>query len=278
MSDPRWVAFTDLDESLLDREGYTFDAASPALHELRTRGIPLVLCTSKTMAETLQFRTLLMNEDPFVVEGGGGIYVPQGYFEKLPRPQEDRGPYVLLPLSVGHEEVLKGIGHLKEFTANSIRAFDDMTPEEIAADTKLPLDLAHLAKAREFDEPFKFIRREGEFGFHLSRIAAERSLRVTRGGRYYHLHGDTDKGRAVDVLKKLFARKLGPIRTLAVGDSEMDLPMLATVEAPIAVLRENGRHDTVLTAGVKHLLRVPKAGPAGWNMGVLEVLGNRTTG
>jgi len=268
-----WVAFTDLDESLLDREGYSFEPARSALEELRRRGIPLVLCTSKTAAETRHFRSLLDNRDPFVVEAGGGIYVPKGYFEKLPRQQEDRGPYVLLPLAKGHEDILRGLGHLKEFTANSVRAFDDMSAEEIAADTKLPLDLALLAKDREFDEPFKFVRREGEFSSHLSRVAAERSLRVTRGGRYYHLHGETDKGVAVRVLIRLFAQKLGRVRTLAVGDSEMDLPMLEAVDLPIAVLREDGRHDTVLTTGVRNLMRVPERGPKGWNSAILKALG-----
>jgi mannosyl-3-phosphoglycerate phosphatase len=267
-----WVVFTDLDESLLDRASYTFDPARPALEELQARGIPLVLCTSKTAAETLHYRTLLDNPHPFIVEGGGGIYVPQGYFEKLPKPHEDRGPYTLLPLAAGYEEILRGLGHLKEFTANSIRGFDDMTPEQIAADTGLPLELARLAKEREFDEPFKFIRREGEFCYQLTRIAAERFLRITRGGRYYHLHGDTDKGKAVQVLIALFAQKLGRIRTMAVGDSEMDLPMLGAVDAPIAVLRESGQHDPVLVNGVKHLRRVPAPGPAGWDQGVRAAL------
>jgi mannosyl-3-phosphoglycerate phosphatase len=277
MSPLPWVAFTDLDESLLDREAYSFEAARPALEELRRQNIPLVLCTSKTAAETLRFRTLLENRDPFVVEGGGGIYIPKGYFDKLPRSHEDRGEYLLLPLGRGHEDVLKGLGHLKEFTANSIRAFDDMTAEEIAADTRLPLELARLAKDREFDEPFKFVRREGEFAPHLSRVAGERSLRVTRGGRYYHLHGEVDKGMATQTLIRLFAQKLGRVRTLAVGDSEMDFPMLGAVDVPIAVLRENGRHDPVLTTGVKDLLRVPRPGPAGWNDAVLQVLKDRVS-
>jgi mannosyl-3-phosphoglycerate phosphatase len=269
---PSWVAFTDLDESLLDRENYSFAPAQAALEELRRRNIPLVLCTSKTASETLHFRSLLQNQDPFVVEGGGGIYVPKGCFPKLPKPQEDRGPYVLLPLSTGHEDILRGIGHLKEFTANSIRAFDDLTPEEIAAETGLSVDIARLAKEREFDEPFKFIRREGEFCYQLTRIAAERFLRITRGGRYYHLHGDTDKGKAVSLLISLYAQKLGRIRTLAVGDSEMDLPMLAAVDVPIAVLRDSGRHDPVLVNGVKHLRRIDLPGPAGWDKGIREAL------
>jgi mannosyl-3-phosphoglycerate phosphatase len=267
-----WVVFTDLDESLLDRERYSFDEARPALEEVRRRGIPLILCTSKTASETLAVQQRLGIDTPFIVEAGGGVVVPRGLFPKLPSPHEERGGRVLLPLAAGREEVLRGLGHLKEFTANSIRGFDDMTAEEIAADTGLPVGTARLAREREFDEPFKFVRREGEFAAHLPRVAREVGLRVTRGGRYYHLHGDTDKGRAVAVVASLYRAKLGAIRTLAVGDSEMDLPMLAAVDVPIAVQRDDGRHDAVLVSGVARLRAIPAKGPAGWNAGVLQAL------
>ena len=269
-----WVVFSDLDESLLDRETYRFEEARPALEEIRRRGIPLVLCTSKTAAETLHFERLLGISEPFIVESGGGMYVPKGYFPKLTGTVVDRGAHQLIPLAAGREKVLAGLGHLKEFTANSIRGFDDMTAEEVAEETGLSLEMARLAKERDFDEPFKFVRREEEFAPHLARVALERGLRVNRGGRYYHLHGDTDKGYAVEMLKAHFVRERGPLRTIGIGDSELDFPMLAVVDVPIAVQRRDGTYDPVLTAGVKNLRRAPGRGPAGWNAGVLEALGN----
>lgn len=272
MKDAPWVIFSDLDESLLDRSDYSFDEARPALDEVQRRGIPLVLCTSKTAGETLRFQSLLGIEGPFVVEGGGGVYVPRGWFERLPGTPQVRGRHLLLPLAESRDEVLQGLSYLKECTGNGIRGFDDMSAEEIAEETGLPLEMAVLAKDREFDEPFKFVRGEDEFASHLPRLAYERRLRVTRGGRYYHLHGDTDKGRGVDLLLRLYRRRFGRVRSLAVGDSEMDLPMLAAVDRPIAVQRPDGRHDFVLSSRVKGILRVEAPGPAGWNRGVLEVL------
>ena len=270
--EPPWVVFTDLDESLLDRR-YSFDLARSALDVLRRRRIPLVLCTSKTVSETVHFQKLLGVDSPFVVEGGGAVYAPRGYFDRLPNSWEHRGPHAVQPLSVGREAILRGLGHLKEFTANSIRGFDDMTVEEVARDTGLPTEMAKLAMDREFDEPFKFVRREGEFAAHLSRVARERELRVTRGGRYFHLHGDTDKGRAVQVLLRLFAQKLGKFRSVAIGDSEMDLPMLASVDVPVAIPRAGGGIDPVLALGVPASLRAPSAGPKGWSAAVLNILG-----
>jgi len=47
-----FVIFTDLDGTLLDAETYSYEAARPALAMLKKRQIPVVLCTSKTRAET----------------------------------------------------------------------------------------------------------------------------------------------------------------------------------------------------------------------------------
>ncbi len=268
----QWVVFTDLDETLLDREGYGFEAARPALEEVRRRGIPLVLCTSKTAAETLHFQRLLGAGGPFVVEAGGGVWVPKGCFDALPGKPVDRGAHELLPLAAGREEVLRGMRHLKAVTADSIRGFEEMTAAEIAGETGLPIELARLSKEREFDEPFRFTRREAEFAERLPAAAAARGLRVSRGGRYWHLHGDTDKGRAVEFLMALYRGRLGAIRTIAVGDSGIDLPMLAAVDVPIAVRRQDGTHDAALEAGVRGLRRTEGKGPAGWNEGVLEAL------
>ncbi|HLF95154.1 MAG TPA: HAD hydrolase family protein, partial [Planctomycetota bacterium] len=133
MKDVPWVVFSDLDESLLDRSSYAFDEARPALEEVKRRGIPLVLCTSKTAAETLRFQELLGIEGPFIVEGGGGVYVPRGGFDRLPGTPQVRGRHLLLPLAEGREEVLQGLGYVKECTGNAVRGFDDMSAEEISA-------------------------------------------------------------------------------------------------------------------------------------------------
>ena len=44
------LVFTDLDGTLLDHEDYSYAAANEALAELRSRRIPLILCSSKTAA------------------------------------------------------------------------------------------------------------------------------------------------------------------------------------------------------------------------------------
>ena len=42
---------SDLDGTLLDHDSYSYRAATPALAEIRRRGIPLILASSKTRLE-----------------------------------------------------------------------------------------------------------------------------------------------------------------------------------------------------------------------------------
>ena len=74
------VVFTDLDGTLLDRTTYSYASAVPALESLRQKKIPIVFCSAKTSAEQEAYRKELGIGDPFIVENGGAIFIPYGYF------------------------------------------------------------------------------------------------------------------------------------------------------------------------------------------------------
>ena len=71
-----YLVFTDLDGTLLD-EQYRFDAALPAIEALRERSVPLVLASSKTLAEMVPLALSLNLTAPFIAENGGVIGFPQ---------------------------------------------------------------------------------------------------------------------------------------------------------------------------------------------------------
>ena len=72
----RLLVVTDLDGTLLDHETYSYAEAAPALAELRRRGIPLVLASSKTRAEMELLHAELGLSDPFICENGAAICTP----------------------------------------------------------------------------------------------------------------------------------------------------------------------------------------------------------
>jgi mannosyl-3-phosphoglycerate phosphatase len=269
------VIFTDLDGTLLDHKTYTFTEALPALQLVTQRGIPLVFCSSKTRAEIEYWRKKLENLHPFISENGGGIFIPVSYFSadqigavwpKTEMINEDSvlvlgKPYSLLRTVM---QKLRRVGF-------AIRGFGDMTVAEVAETTGLSLEQAKLAKKREFDETFIFSGNPEEFA-ELLAFVREEGLRCSQG-KFHHLMGDNDKGKAVEILKSLYQRKFGDIVTIGLGDSPVDFPMLEKVDYPILVQNDKGEHHRGIT--LPNLMRVEGIGPEGWNKAVLMLIQER---
>src|SRR4030042_950735 len=102
----RILVFTDLDGTLLDHRTYSFEPARPALRIMRESDIPLIICTSKTRAEVQEIRAALGNIDPFIVENGGAIFVPEGYFSvELPASRSDSG-FLVVEMGTSYSRIL----------------------------------------------------------------------------------------------------------------------------------------------------------------------------
>ena len=229
---PDTIIFSDLDGTLLDAADYSFAPAAPALDLIRARGIPLVLCSSKTRAEIEALRRRLDNAHPFIAENGGGIFVPRGYFAEE-FEADAFGDYRLIRLGMSYGEIRKRFVRLRERLGARMRGFADMTDDEVAALTGLPRGEARLAKQRDFDEAFVF---DGTAGETFLRAIGDAGLHWTQG-RFFHIMGDHDKGRAVHLLQSLYRREFGAVTSIGLGDSLNDLPMLAAVDRPVLVRR-----------------------------------------
>src|SRR3989338_7049413 len=262
---PNTIIISDLDGTLLDAAAYSFDAALPALNLLRARDIPLILCSSKTRAEMEVIRRQLRNDHPFVTENGGGIFIPKEYFS-FPVEAAESGGYRLITLGLPYTEIRRHFVRLREELGIRVRGFADMTVDEVAKLTGLSRDAALLARQRDFDEPFVFDGAPDER--FLQAIEAS-GLNWTQG-RIFHIMGRHDKGRAVSLLKSLYAKKLGHVESIGLGDSLNDLQMLQAVDRPVLVMHEDGSHDARIS--VPGLLKTKLPGPSGWNEAVLQLL------
>jgi mannosyl-3-phosphoglycerate phosphatase len=123
-------------------------------------------------------------------------------------------------------------------SATKIIGFGDMTVEEIANDCGLPPKLARLAKRRLYDEPFRIIAGSEK---EVLNLIIKEGFNYTKGGRYFHIMGKTDKGTAVTLLKDLYAKRFSKLVTYGVGDSPNDLSMLEVVDMPMCIREIDGR-------------------------------------
>ncbi len=249
----RWVLFTDLDGTLLDAATYSFDAARPALAALRKAGIPIVPSTSKTRAEMGPLMRSLGLDGPCVVENGGAIVEADGKTRAL-------GPSA--------SKILRAYAHLKVRAGGALRGFHEMSDAEVSAETRLSTDESSRARRREFDLPFSIIGRAEELVPLLEREAKSLGMKLSRGGRYFHLHGPSDKGSALRAVMRRWRGR----RAAAIGDSANDLPMLKVAAVAFAVRTREGRHDPDLVRGVPRLRLIDRPGPEGWALAVEQLL------
>jgi mannosyl-3-phosphoglycerate phosphatase len=270
---PHMVVFTDLDGSLLDPATYSFEAAKEALDAIGARGIPLVLASSKTRVEIEPLRFNLEHRHPFIVENGGALFIPKGYFD-FPVPwAQVHGTFQVIELGVPCVRLRAALKEIEQTLGCRLRGFGDMAAEEVAARTGLGQPEAVLAKQREYDEPF-VIEGPATLAGEVQRLAEARGLRCTHGGLFYHLMGGSDKGKACHVLIDCYRRKQAQthdgLLTVGIGDSLNDLSMLAAVDCPILVQRPDGSYDPEVQ--LANMIRAPGIGPAGWNQAVLDLL------
>ena len=269
MSAPRYVVITDVDGTLLDQD-FGWSEAVPALHILAEAGVPVVLCSSRTQSELQSLTRALGLRTPFIVENGGAVVVPKGCFAHGVPLARDEGPFLVLPLGIGRPQLLAALAEIVAEVGVKVRGFAGLTPLALKRLSGLSRREAERALAREFDEPFLiegYGRPEA-----VIRCARAHGLRVRRGGRFFHLAGGSDKGRAVRVLVGLYEADGFHVRTLGLGDAENDLPMLLAVDEPILMPRSDGSLDPALASELPHARRAPSPGPAGWREAVLAFM------
>ncbi|MBI2922979.1 MAG: HAD hydrolase family protein [Planctomycetes bacterium] len=266
----RWAIVTDLDGTLLDAANYSFEAARPALEEAARRGVPVVPCTTKTELETKYWLEKLGLKGPCIFENGGGLALPVRDFPD-PRPQRATGgDYRIVALAVRGTRLRQGKDLIRSRTSARAVFLSDLPEGEIMKRTGLSLEIAALARRRTYDEPFAL---EGELPPTLPDELARLGLRLSRGGRFWHLHGDCDKGRATRRLAGWLAEKSGPLRVIGAGDSAVDRPLLEAADVRVAIQKPDGSFDGDLCAGLTHLVKAAAPGPEGWNRAILEIFG-----
>jgi mannosyl-3-phosphoglycerate phosphatase len=267
---PPLLVISDLDGTLLDQTTYAFDEAREALDALRARFIPLVLATSKTLAEVEPLTAAMGWHPTLIVENGGAVVISPirrvGSADKDQKAAEEAA----IQLGVQRELLIQQLAEIARETHTSLSGFNQLPVAEIARLTGLSAEDTHLACDRRYDEPF-LIDREDRLPL-VAEAARRRNLSVTTGGRFHHLTGRTDKGLAFQFVLERFAGEGRRFDTVGLGDAPNDLPFLRLVNRPILVPRPDNAVDPALAAALPHAEWAPCPGPRGWNAAVLAVL------
>ena len=243
------LIFSDLDGTLLDHHNYSSTPVQPCLAELEGQGIPVIFCSSKTCAELLPLRTELNNRHPFIIENGAAVYIPHGYFTQPPLTQalDDKGQYNAININqqAGYsvyafteprshwQQLIDSVA--EHYQDNEFTSFAQMTLDDLIAATGLNSQAANRAQQRSFGEPILW-RGEGTRKKHFIDDLSKLGATILEGGRFLHVSGATDKGRALQWLAACYRQQQTThIETIAAGDGNNDIAMLEAADKALII-------------------------------------------
>lgn len=238
----RAIVFTDLDGSLLEEDGSLSREARDVLAELRERDVPVIPLTSKTRRELEAWLGVLDAGDAGAFENGAGIL-----FER---------ECEILSGAVPAPDLRPVLDALRRKTGLPLFSFEEIPDAAMAHLTGLSPAEAAAARDREYDLPFV---APVDAADTLSGLPLPPDLRLTRGGRFWHLSGAHDKADAL----RLLAERLGGGATVGLGDAPNDASFLRAVDRAVLVPRPSGV-DPVLADAVPGASVAPAPGGAGW--------------
>ncbi len=259
------IVVTDLDGTLLDHLTYSYAPAQQALDWIVEHNIPLILASSKTAPEISKLQQELNIRHPAIVENGGGVWVPPGYFS-----DEDK----LVSPGLSYQTILKILSDCPDTLREKFKGFCDWTAAEVAEKTGLTLDAAVLAQDRAWSIPGLWYGGTKEYEDFL-RYLKTRGLQVTQGGRFLHIMGNASKGKMLLWLMDMFRKKYAgsEVISIALGDAPNDRTMLEVADHAIVIPNLSGKVLTLDPLQMKGILyTADQPGPTGWNNTVLPLL------
>lgn len=267
-----YLVFSDLDGSLINHDTYDFKEAVAALKTLKEKKVPVILCSSKTRFEIEIYRQKMdLMTYPFISENGGAVFIPGEGLSLKGFDYKIVDGYQFIRIGKPYDIIKRYFQEIKEESKIDVRGFCEMDVEEIIKCTQLPEEEARLASLREYSEPFIFLDSADKFHF-LEEVVKRKGLKMIKGGRFYHLMGDNDKGKAVQILKLIYQQNYSheTFISIGIGDSLNDFPMLQNVDIPILVKKKTGFHEPCFD--IKNIYYAHGIGPQGWAEAIFNIV------
>lgn len=249
------IVASDLDGTLLDHRTYAFEAALPALEQLKAIGSVLVLASSKTAAEMAPLRSQLgFAHCPAIVENGAGRLEP--------------GQTVGALSDADYQAIRRALTAAPQELRQHFEGFGDVSAEHISEITGLSLTAARLAKQRCFSEPGLWTGSADALERFLDHLQGQ-GIIARQGGRFLTLSFGATKADRLSEIVSAYA----PAPIIALGDAPNDVEMLEAAHYAVIVKNTGGAGVGAMRNEVtRNILRTGEEGPTGWNQAVLDIL------
>ena len=278
----QYLIFSDIDNTLLQsyiiKEGKIYHIEEygeikEIVQKLRKNNIPLVLCSSKTRFEQEKIRKYLEINDPYVVENGGAIFIPENYFpidlEEFGLSINRNNENLVIELGKSYNRIIETLQEIREIFHIEFIAVHDLSLPELAQKVGISIEDARLMASREYSETILEININKLD--KLKKILNDRGLRILQGTRYNTVSSLHDKGSAISILKKLYSIKYEneKIESIGIGDAFNDISMFENVDKPFLV---RNIQNSYAPMKINNLIRVNGIGQTGWKEIILNYI------
>lgn len=292
--------FTDIDGTLVDINTAEYGKETDKLIRLiKERNIPLILTSAKTRLEQNKIREDLGISDPFIVENGGAIVIPKGYFpdyalrdikyplretQEIKNEARDVNHEIVVELGKPADYIRAKLSDIRKKYSINFRGVADISVEKLSNLALISREQAKRMAQRNYGETILQIQSEDIARF--IKYVQEDGMKVIHGGRFFDVTVGTDKGIAVGILKKLFKDKFhNNVTFFGIGDSTNDIPMLNLMDIPILVQRQdsswvddgeikmkNAVDSSRSSISSNKLIKVEGIGPNGWENAIHKII------
>lgn len=290
--------FTDIDGTLVDINTAEYGKETDKLIRLiKERNIPLILTSAKTRLEQNKIREDLGISDPFIVENGGAIVIPKGYFpdyalrdikyplretQETKNEARDVNHEIVVELGKPADYIRAKLSDIRKKYSINFRGVADISVEKLSNLALISREQAKRMAQRNYGETILQIQSEDIARF--IKYVQEDGMKVIHGGRFFDVTVGTDKGIAVGILKKLFKDKFhNNVTFFGIGDSTNDIPMLNLMDIPILVQRQDSSwvddgeikmKNAVDSSRISSnkLIKIEGIGPNGWENAIHKII------
>jgi mannosyl-3-phosphoglycerate phosphatase family protein len=271
MLSPRVVIFTA--SNLLGSSTRAADQAAEGMTEIEKRNIPLVLLTRDTRAQLEPLRRKIGNGHPFITEGGGGLFIPDGYFAIRLEGGRRVGRYLCVPFGRPSREAGAAVEDIAKQAGAEVVRYVEMSAREIASNTGMNERDAAASRDREFSERFFFAGNAAVAAPTFETISAELNWKIRGSAPFWELCSGNDEGKALRYLMRLYRESLrSRVRSLAIGTSLEDQALLSASDQAFIVPASPDRFDEKLVSELPNATKTDAAGTLGWSQAVLNAL------
>jgi mannosyl-3-phosphoglycerate phosphatase family protein len=267
---PRVAIFT---ASRLIASANSAHPAAEALQEIDRQKIPFVLATHDTRAEIEPLRRKIGHAHPFITEGGGGLFIPDGYFNLRLEGAKRVARFLSVSFGRSYQDVTAAVEEIAKQAGADVVRYAEMSARDIAGNTGMTVRDAERSRDREFSERFFFAGNAGSSARSFEKIAQERNWQARRGEPFWELSSGNDEGKAVRYLMRLYRQVLrSHIRSVAIGSSLEDASLLGASDQALALPLSGSHFDERLLEKLPNAVKTNVPGSQGWNQTVLSVL------